>query len=97
MPTWLECGLRRPGDADSNFASWQVQDASKPWIARYRYELPHGGTYTVHVGCGQKPENPNEWVNEDWSKNPVSGPLNSFTCDDPTAGASIGICRQVSG
>jgi hypothetical protein len=84
-------------DADSDFALWQTPDKNILWVTTYEYQLPHGGTYNVHVGCGQKPENPKEWVNENWSKEAVSGPNNSFICDDPTTNQDFGVCRQVSG
>ena len=83
------------GQDDSDFALWQTPDTNKPWIATYQYELPHGGTYNVHVGCGQDPTNQKEWVNENWSKEAVSGTNNSFICDDPLANQGVGICRRV--
>jgi hypothetical protein len=84
-------------DADSDFASWQTPDTNTPWVATYEYQLPHGSTYNVHVGCGQKPEDQKEWVNEDWSRDAVSGSSNSFICEDPTNDQDHGVCRRVSG
>jgi hypothetical protein len=58
----------------SGWASWSTPVVS--WTANYRYSLPNGGRYQVHVGCGGTSQN---WATNNKSGY-VSGTSNSFTC-----------------
>jgi hypothetical protein len=67
-------------------------------IASYSYLLPHGGTYAVHVGCGEKV---GAWDSSNYSPL-LSGHTADLRCDDPTTLPAHGItphglCTTISG
>ncbi|WP_328760353.1 chitinase [Streptomyces sp. NBC_00271] len=72
--------------ADSRFAAWRgIGDgASADWWT----ELPQHEEYSLHVGCGGTAD---QWGNEN-KTGTVSGPHNSFTCDDITGDSSYERC-----
>jgi len=49
--------------------------------ATYSYRLPHGGTYSVHVGCGGTSAH---WASSSYSPS-LSGQTAHLRCDDPVA------------
>lgn len=65
------------GQSDSGHA--HLGSATNSGLNTYTYLLPHGGTYSVHVGCGGTAS---RWASRNFS--PVlSGPTAHLECDDP--------------
>jgi hypothetical protein len=61
-------------------------------VANFSYNLPHGGTYYVHVGCGGSPQN---WAVPTYSYNAVSGSGHDFYCwDIPYEDPNYGHCTN---
>src|SRR5262249_43331347 len=74
----------------SGLATWHT--VNEPTNAYYSYQLPNGGDYAVHVGCGGSPAN--------WSvpadSGTVSGLVNNFVCDDVTGQTDYEICLHTN-
>jgi hypothetical protein len=62
----------------SGWASWS-RAPSDPEEASFSYNLPNGGSFSVHVGCGGSPQN---WAVATYSYNSVSGSGHNFYCYD---------------
>lgn len=62
----------------SGWASWSAY-AGDPEYASFSYNLPNGGSYYVHVGCGGSPQN---WAVSTYSYNAVTGSGHVFYCYD---------------
>lgn len=77
--------------AASGGSGWATRTDVNGYTANYRYSLPNGGSYAVHVGCGGTSQN---WATNNKSFN-VSGTSNSFTCYDiPNAGYQYLRCQR---
>jgi len=66
----------------SGFAHWYKTNSNGSEAA-FRYDLPNGGTYNIHVGCGGSTQ---DWENTDYTEN-GSGTIKDhnshyFTCQD---------------
>jgi hypothetical protein len=62
----------------SHFAATTVGSSG---LTAFTYQLPYGGAYQIHVGCGGTPAS---WQVEPWSDF-VRGTGHSFTCYDRRA------------
>lgn len=72
-------------------SGWATLTNVNGYTKNYRYTLPRGGSYSVHVGCGGTSQS---WATS--NKSPyVSGSYNSFTCYDTTAArAAYLLCQR---
>lgn len=72
-------------DLNQGFANFDQSGGAK---VGYRFELPHGGRYQLHVGCGGSP---NEWGSESFTI--FVSESSDFLCrDDPS---KRGICETL--
>ncbi len=76
----------------SNFASWYKTNSNGSEIV-FRYDLPNGGAYNIHVGCGGSKQ---DWDNTDYTENGSSTIKDHnphyFTCQDIPLVAGHGPC-----
>jgi hypothetical protein len=64
----------------SGWASWySYANYGEPNYASFSYNLPYGGSYYVHVGCGGIPSH---WQVPTYSYNAVTGSGHTFYCWD---------------
>jgi hypothetical protein len=71
----------------SGWAKWRGVDSN---VAYYWYRLPHGGQYSVHVGCGGSTS---QWSTASQS-HAVSGRFNDFFCYDVAGERWFGFCKH---
>src|SRR5690349_6350669 len=77
--------------AESGGSGWATRTNINGYTQSYRYSLPNGGRYQVHVGCGGSPS---AWQTTNRSGY-VSGSYNSFTCyDTPSAYYMYKVCQR---
>jgi hypothetical protein len=74
----------------SGWAKWTAVNSAS--TARYRYTLPNGGRYAVHVGCGGSPAH---WQTTPDS-NVVSGIFNDFVCYDVKGQPAYDFCSHIN-
>lgn len=82
-------------DALSGGSGWGTTQriAGHPERLLYRRDLPLGGRFIVHVGCGGTPA---VWGSSN-SSAPVGGPYADFRCHDHAAGAAPHpVCETVT-
>ncbi|HVB22303.1 MAG TPA: helix-turn-helix domain-containing protein [Ktedonobacteraceae bacterium] len=77
----------------SNFATWYKTNSNGSEAA-FRYDLPDGGAYNVHVGCGGSRQ---DWDNTDYTEN-GSGTImdhhvHFFICQDVPLVMGHGPCQ----
>lgn len=72
---WVEAG---PGL--SNFAAFHA--TSRPSTADFAYAIPPGAPYSVHVGCGFKPDG--GWASDNRSDQVTGGSMTFLCSDNPT-------------
>jgi hypothetical protein len=74
----------------SGWASWHTN--GDPTYAYYSYNLPNGGSYAVHVGCGGSPQN--------WAVPTASGyyggTVNDFLCYDEPYESPYKYCQHTN-
>jgi hypothetical protein len=73
----------------SGFASMYAEPTNRS-RARYVRNLPFGGSYALHVGCGGSPQ---RWAIANYSPY-VSLPQTDFVCFDESTGTNFGKCQQ---
>jgi hypothetical protein len=71
----------------SGWAKWRGIDST---VAYYWYWLPHGGKYSLHVGCGGSTS---QWSTASESR-AVSGRFNDFFCNDVADKRRFGFCKH---
>ena len=84
---------RKAGDEPVEFiwAPW-VSSAANPDHATYSYTLPHGGEYSLHVGCGGTTSS---WKVAEYS-NFHGGTVNDFSCYDESSSSLYTYCADTS-
>jgi hypothetical protein len=75
----------------SGWAPW-VSSAANPDHATYSYTLPHGGEYSLHVGCGGTTSS---WKVAEYS-NFYGGTVNDFYCYDESSSSLYTYCAKTS-
>jgi hypothetical protein len=65
-------------DAAEGGSGWAVRGAGESQFIRFTHELPFGGAYSVHVGCGGSA---NRWGVAVWSTE-AALLFRRLTCDD---------------
>ena len=75
----------------SGWAPW-VSSAANPDHATYSYTLPHGGEYSLHVGCGGTTSS---WKVAEYS-NFYGGTVNDFYCYDESSSSLYTYCARTS-
>jgi TIR domain len=83
------------GQRDSGFAHLGPPNPVGPSYpikatGTYSYQLLHGGSYAVHVGCGGSA---GHWASKNYSPL-ISGPAAHLHCDDPTTAPVHGVPPQ---
>jgi hypothetical protein len=75
----------------SGWAPW-VSSADDATYATYSYTLPHGGAYSLHVGCGGTTSS---WAVAAYSSF-YGGTVNNFFCYDQSSDAQYAVCDRTS-
>jgi len=79
---WVEAN-----NGGSGWAKWRGIDST---VAYYWYWLPHGGKYSLHVGCGGSTS---QWSTASKSR-AVSGRFHNFFCYDIADKRWFGFCKH---
>ena len=75
----------------SGWAPW-ISSAARPDYATYSYTLPHGGEYSLHIGCGGTTSS---WKVATYSGY-YGGTVNNFYCYDESGSSLYTYCAKTS-
>ena len=75
----------------SGWAPW-VSSAAHATYATYSYTLPHGGDYSVHIGCGGTTAS---WAVATYSSF-YGGTVNDFYCYDESSSSEYSVCEKAA-